>query len=103
MYSQIAWPGRRLRTAPRSCRGFETVVLLQATQRVLRAAQLYHERRAPLMVITGGKAANMPCTLAAPMRDLAVRLGVPADRIRLEETSLSTWENAERSEFTAET
>jgi uncharacterized SAM-binding protein YcdF (DUF218 family) len=72
-------------------------------QRVLRAAQLYHERRAPLMVITGGKTANMPCTLAAPMRDLAVRLGVPADRIRLEETSRSTWENVERSDAVLKT
>ena len=67
-------------------------------QRVLLAARLYEQKRAPLMVITGGRTSPQPCSLAAPMRDLAVRLGVPADRIRLEETSRSTWENAERSD-----
>jgi uncharacterized SAM-binding protein YcdF (DUF218 family)/lysophospholipase L1-like esterase len=72
-------------------------------QRVLRGAQLYHEGRAPMMVIVGGKTADIPCTLAAPMRDLAIRLGVPLDRIRLEETSRSTWENAERSDAVLKT
>lgn len=67
-------------------------------QRVLLAARLYEQRRAPMMVISGGQMTHSPCTLAAPMRDLAIRLGVPSDRIRLEETSRSTWENAERSD-----
>jgi uncharacterized SAM-binding protein YcdF (DUF218 family)/lysophospholipase L1-like esterase len=71
---------------------------LNGLQRVLLAADLYQRGRAPWMVITGGRPTDGACTLAAAMRDFAVRLGVPADRIRVEETSRSTWENAERSD-----
>lgn len=68
------------------------------TQRVLLAAQLYHEGRAPMMLISGGRPGGSPCTVATAMRQLAIRLGVPADRIRVETSSTSTWENALRSD-----
>jgi len=71
---------------------------LNGLQRVLLAANLYQQGRAPVMVITGGRTTYSACTVAAPMRDFALRLGVPADRIRVEEVSQSTWENAERSD-----
>jgi uncharacterized SAM-binding protein YcdF (DUF218 family)/lysophospholipase L1-like esterase len=71
---------------------------LNGLQRVLLAADLYEQGRAPLIVMTGGRPTYSACTVAAPLRDFALRLGVPADRIRVEEGSLSTWENAERTD-----
>ena len=65
--------------------------------RMLLAARLFDQKRAPLMLLTGGRAAGSACSTAESMRDLAVRLGVPLDRIRLEQTSNSTWQNALRS------
>jgi uncharacterized SAM-binding protein YcdF (DUF218 family) len=68
-------------------------------QRVLVAAKLFHEGRAPMVIFSGGRTdVRSGCSAAEGMRDLAVRLGVPRERIRLEESSTSTWENALRSD-----
>jgi uncharacterized SAM-binding protein YcdF (DUF218 family)/lysophospholipase L1-like esterase len=65
-----------------------------AIQRVLLGARLFREGRAPLMLITGGRARGGSCTVAGSMKDLAVGLGVPPDRILIENAARSTWQNA---------
>jgi uncharacterized SAM-binding protein YcdF (DUF218 family) len=68
-------------------------------QRVLVAAKLFHEGRAPVVLFSGGRTtARQGCSAAEGMRDLALRLGVPRERIRIEASSTSTWENAQRSD-----
>ena len=67
-------------------------------QRVLVAAELYHRQRAPLVVFSGGRARRSACSVSAAMADLARRLDIPDDRIRVENQSTSTWTNAERSD-----
>jgi uncharacterized SAM-binding protein YcdF (DUF218 family) len=67
-------------------------------QRTLLAARLYHQNREALMVFSAGRPSGSPCTVAEAMADLAERLGVPRDRIRVEINSTTTWENALRSD-----
>lgn len=63
-----------------------------AVRRVLRALDLWRRQLAPYLVFTGGHSG--PCAAADAMARLAVDLGVPAARIRLERASTSTHENA---------
>ena len=65
--------------------------------RVERAAELFHEGRAPLLVLTGGKGDQGPSEAQVMLR-IARDLGVPESACLLEEASRSTWENAK---FTA--
>jgi uncharacterized SAM-binding protein YcdF (DUF218 family) len=60
---------------------------------VPRLARLYPNAR---IIYTGGPSAALPGALneAQAARKLLIDLGVPADRITLEEHSLTTWENA---------
>lgn len=67
-------------------------------QRVLLAAQLFHDGRAPVVLFTGGRPAGSTCAVSEAMQELAVRLGVPAGQIRVEASSTSTWQNAVRSD-----
>ncbi len=46
-----------------------------------------------LLLISGG---GHGVSESAIVRELAVRLGVPFDRVRIEDRSMSTWENAQR-------
>lgn len=69
---------------------------ISSARRVIRAARLFREGRAPRLLITGG-VGDGGCAVAEAMRDLARELGVPDDRIVLERESHSTWENGERS------
>ena len=71
-------------------------------QRVLLAAQLFHDGRAPVVLFTGGRPAGSTCAVSEVMQELAVRLGVPADQIRVEASSTSTWQNAVRSDAVLE-
>src|SRR5581483_8150125 len=48
-------------------------------RRAEMAAQLYREGRAPLVVFSGGSAGGLPSE-ASIARDIAVSLGVPAER-----------------------
>ena len=66
-----------------------------AVRRVLLAARLWRERRAPLLLFTGGS--GSPCPVAESMAAMARDIGVPQDRIRLETQSRSTRENGELS------
>ena len=68
-----------------------------AIQRVLLAARLFREGRAPLMLMTGGGSKSSPCTVAGAMKALAVGLGVPPEAILLENAARNTWQNAQFS------
>lgn len=67
-------------------------------QRVHRAAQLWHEGVAPVMVLTGRCSLTAPepvaVTEAAAMAEHAVALGVPREALLLEERSRDTIGNA---------
>jgi len=64
-------------------------------RRVLLAARLYREHRAPLVFFTGG-AADGACPVSVAMAALAREVGIPEASIRVETASLSTRENGER-------
>jgi uncharacterized SAM-binding protein YcdF (DUF218 family) len=71
---------------------------LAARFRVERAASLYAAGVAPRVIMTGRHSLMTveppPCTEARAMADLALRLGVPADAILLEEEARDTIGNA---------
>lgn len=66
-------------------------------RRALLAARLYREGRAPLVLFSGGLSGSPRCPVAEVMAGVARDAGVPAEAIRVETTSTSTSENAERS------
>ncbi|MEZ5283256.1 MAG: ElyC/SanA/YdcF family protein [Vicinamibacterales bacterium] len=66
---------------------------LNSMRRTVRAARLFRDGRADLLVITGGMAGGA-CPVADGMREFAGELGVPADRMVVEREARSTWENA---------
>ena len=70
---------------------------LNGLRRTILAAQLWHQRRAPVIMFTGGTPQGQPCAVAEVMARLAQELGVPAERIRLETQSRSTHTNASLS------
>jgi uncharacterized SAM-binding protein YcdF (DUF218 family) len=61
--------------------------------RIEKAVDLYHQGLAPRLLFSGGVGVNPPSE-ASVMRDVAVRLGVPAEACLLEEQSHSTEQNA---------
>jgi uncharacterized SAM-binding protein YcdF (DUF218 family) len=62
-------------------------------RRAVEAARLYHAGVAPIVVTTGGVGEHGPSE-AAVARGVLVELGVPSDRVLLEDASTSTEENA---------
>jgi uncharacterized SAM-binding protein YcdF (DUF218 family)/lysophospholipase L1-like esterase len=60
-------------------------------RRVLLAARMLREGKAPLLIFTGGTGDG--CPVARAMSLLARQVGVPAEAIREEAASTSTWEN----------
>jgi uncharacterized SAM-binding protein YcdF (DUF218 family) len=69
-----------------------------AFRRTMLAAKLYRKGRGPLMAFTGGlTGSGGPCPSAEVMAALARDLGVPEDRILVENASANTWENASRT------
>lgn len=74
----------------------ECVPNLNAVRRVLLAARMFRERRAPLVVFTGGTP-DGTCPVAIAMSQLAREVGIPESAIRVETSSRNTRENAERS------
>jgi uncharacterized SAM-binding protein YcdF (DUF218 family) len=62
------------------------------TQRVLTAARLWHEHPFGLVILSGAPEAE-----SVAMQDLAITLGVPADRVVREPRSINTRENARNS------
>ncbi|HET7218520.1 MAG TPA: ElyC/SanA/YdcF family protein [Vicinamibacterales bacterium] len=69
---------------------------LNGVRRVLLAARLYREGRAPRVMFTGGPA-EVSCPVAVAMAQLAADVGIPASRTIVETASHSTRENASRS------
>jgi uncharacterized SAM-binding protein YcdF (DUF218 family) len=59
------------------------------TERVMGAARLWHDHPFGLVILSGAPRAISLC-----MRDLITSLGVPADHVVLESTSLNTRQNA---------
>ncbi len=64
--------------------------------RAEKGAALYRKGIAPLVFFSGGRSGTLPSE-ASVARDLAVKLGVPAEACVLEEESHSTYENAQRT------
>ena len=67
--------------------------LNHASDRLVSAAELWHAKKAPKIVVSGGSTQG-PVSEASRMADLLQRMGVPATAIRLEEKSLNTEGNA---------
>ncbi len=67
--------------------------LLEAADRIVHAAQLFHRRMAPKIGVSGGKVRNVGDTEAQAMKNLLMQLGVPAEAIVLEGRSRNTLEN----------
>jgi uncharacterized SAM-binding protein YcdF (DUF218 family) len=60
-------------------------------ERTATAAAMVRSGEAYLLVVTGGE--RGPGDSAASLRDKAIELGVPPERIRMEAVSRSTWES----------
>lgn len=69
---------------------------LNSMRRVVLAARLFRQGRAPLLAITGGST-DGSCPVADAMMHLAGELGVPDDKLIIERQSRNTHENAERT------
>jgi uncharacterized SAM-binding protein YcdF (DUF218 family)/lysophospholipase L1-like esterase len=67
-----------------------------AVRRVLRGAHLWRERRAPILVFTGGSDGTS-CPVAEAMAKLATDIGIPPSSIHVEKTSRTTRENGEHT------
>ena len=63
--------------------------LNHASDRVISAAELWHAKKAPKIIVSGGSTQG-PISEASRMADLLKRLGVPTSAISLEEKSLNT-------------
>jgi uncharacterized SAM-binding protein YcdF (DUF218 family) len=61
--------------------------------RLDHATELYRDGYAPYLVVTGGERPGDRTTEAAVAREYAMRLGVPADRILVEDRGRSTLES----------
>jgi uncharacterized SAM-binding protein YcdF (DUF218 family) len=61
--------------------------------RLDHAVELYRAGIAPRLILTGGKASGDRTTEAASARDYAIRHGVPADAILMDERSRTTLES----------
>jgi uncharacterized SAM-binding protein YcdF (DUF218 family) len=70
--------------------------VLSATsrRRIERGVEYWRERPGRAVVMTGGPTAPGWIPMSALMLDYAQRLGVPADAVRVESRSRTTWENA---------
>ena len=62
-------------------------------RRVATAAKLFEQGRVHRLFFSGGRGEGNAVSEARVMKDYAVSLGIPAERITLEERSTSTWEN----------
>jgi len=75
----------------------QTVEVNGAGDRVIFAAQLYKQGKAPHILLSGGNIAFLSSTSHNPsedMRELLLLMGIPKDAIWLETQSRNTYENA---------
>ena len=75
----------------------DCVLNVNSLRRVILGARLWRAGRAPILFFTGGVPPGLSCSVSSVMAGFAETLGVPRDRIEIEGSSRSTWENAERS------
>jgi len=71
----------------------------ESRHRTLCGIELYQQRAAPLLVMTGGDARVFGASPreAPAMKDWAVKLGVPPEAVIIEERARTTYENAVRT------
>ncbi|NOS67590.1 MAG: YdcF family protein [Candidatus Peribacteraceae bacterium] len=62
-------------------------------RRVATAAELFEQGRIHRLFFSGGRGVGNTKSEAQVMKEYAVSLGIPSERITLEEDSSSTWEN----------
>ena len=97
----VVWTG-----AHNSARSVDVIVVMGAAQydgtpspllesRLAHALELWNEKRAPLIAVTGGKREGDRFTEAATSRRWLTDRGVPADSIVSEESGRSTWQSLE--------
>ena len=67
-----------------------------AVRRVLLAARLWRQQRAPVVVFTGGLA-DGTCPISVAMSRMAAEIGVPDAAMQVETTSTNTFENGKNS------
>lgn len=72
----------------------ELANLESAADRIWHAARIYHAGKAPMVVLSGGRPGATTDSEAQAMRLFLLDLGVPGDRLLLEEGSSNTAENA---------
>lgn len=69
----------------------------ETTSRTLGAIKLYDQGYAPTLIFSGAAQDPTSVSNAAAMRKIAVRSGVPASSILIEEDSVDTYENAQNT------
>lgn len=69
----------------------------ETTSRTLEAVKLYDEGYAPTLILSGAASDPTSVSNAAAMKQIAVRAGVPATDILIEEDSVDTYENAQNT------
>ncbi len=69
----------------------------ETTSRTLEAVKLYDEGYAPTLILSGAASDPTSVSNAAAMKQIAVRAGVPASDIFIEEDSVDTYENAQNT------
>ena len=63
------------------------------TRRVTAAVELFQQGRLHRVFMTGGKGDGNQRSEAGVMKELGITLGIPAERITVEDRARSTWEN----------
>lgn len=69
----------------------------QAVDRVLLAAELYHAGKAPVVLVSGGRADALQVPEAHALAVTLQQLGVPESALMIEDKSRTTYENATQS------
>lgn len=69
----------------------------ETTSRTLGAVKLYDEGYAPTIIFSGAASDPTSVSNAAAMKQIAVKSGVPAGDILIEEDSVDTYENAQNT------
>ncbi|BAU29446.1 DUF218 domain-containing protein [Aneurinibacillus soli] len=96
-YEPILEGAARYLVYPDNRQKSDVIVLLggeQDGQRTRKAAELYKEGIAPLIIVSSGGQLSWRTTESREMVALLLELGIPAHAISKEEKSLSTYENA---------
>lgn len=69
----------------------------ETTSRTLGAVKLYDEGYAPIIIFSGAASDPTSVSNAAAMKNIAIKAGVPASAVLVEEDSADTYENAQNT------